>query len=278
MVIAQVKPYIQLMRLHRPLGIGLLFMPCLWGISMAGTFSFPAALLFFIGAIAMRSFGCIVNDILDKDFDKHVKRTQSRPLASGALETNHTLILAAFCLLLGGLVFWEMNPDAQKLGLVALGLALLYPLAKRVMAWPQLFLGITFNMGILSGFTQVSNTWPNAETFWLYGASIAWTLAYDTIYALQDVEDDTLLGLGNAARFAQRAPKLFMGVSYALMFGGLTLARAPQSKNALLLLLTLIITVGVAIWRWNPRSSMEAQRLFEDNFFLSIGIWLYLCL
>jgi len=202
------KPYAQLSRLDRPIGWQLLLLPCLMGIAVARTgYGFywedlRYALAFLLGAIAMRGAGCTYNDILDRDIDAKVERTRLRPLPSGAVTLKQAWTwLLAQCLF--GLVALLMLPPlAQLVALIAIPLVALYPLMKRITWWPQAWLGIVFSWGALVGgaaSTYLSGVVP-LEAFALYAGCICWTIGYDTIYALQDREDDALVGVRSTAR------------------------------------------------------------------------------
>jgi 4-hydroxybenzoate polyprenyl transferase len=196
----QLKLFIDLTRLKKPIGYMLLFWPCAWGLTLAYDFSnnlknyFFYLLLFFLGAVLMRSAGCIVNDILDKEFDKKVFRTKDRPIASGKISVKlgivYVLILC-FCALL---VLLNFNTITIMLALGSMPLAFTYPLMKRFTYWPQLFLGITFNYGLLLGWTSINENLDIIPILFYIGA-IFWTLGYDTIYGFQDIKDDEIIGL-----------------------------------------------------------------------------------
>ncbi|MDA8721937.1 UbiA family prenyltransferase, partial [Candidatus Pelagibacter bacterium] len=183
----QIKLFIELTRLKRPIGFMLLFWPCAWGLTLAYDFSsdlnnyFFYLLLFFLGAVLMRSAGCIVNDILDKEFDKKVFRTKNRPIASGKISTKIAFTYASILCLLALLVLLNFNQFTIILALGSMPLAFTYPLMKRFTYWPQLFLGITFNYGLILGWTSIKSEMDIAAIIFYLGA-IFWTLGYDTIY------------------------------------------------------------------------------------------------
>jgi 4-hydroxybenzoate polyprenyltransferase len=194
-----------LARLDRPIGVWLLFLPCAWSLALAaqnGAPNYknlvPLLLLFFIGAIVMRAAGCVINDLWDKDLDKHVIRTQSRPLASGSLSTHKALLFLAGLLLCGLFILVQLPKTAIILGFVVLPLIISYPVMKRITWWPQAFLGLTFNFGALIGWAAIHND-LNLAAITLYIMGIFWTLGYDTIYALQDKDDDMMIGIKSTA-------------------------------------------------------------------------------
>jgi len=220
------RPYFRLARLDRPIGTWLLLIPCWWGLALA-TMSILGpdpvvsawyALLFAVGSLVMRAAGCTWNDILDRDFDGRVARTAMRPIPSGAISVRQALVFMGLMSLIGLAVLLAFNRFTILLAISSLVLVALYPLMKRITYWPQAFLGITFNWGILVGWTAVTGGLA-APAFWLYAAAICWTIGYDTIYAHQDKEDDALIGLKSTAlKFGDRTrPVLFL-------FYGLTIA------------------------------------------------------
>ncbi|MEM7618046.1 MAG: 4-hydroxybenzoate octaprenyltransferase [Pseudomonadota bacterium] len=208
------QPYVVLMRLDRPIGWWLLLLPGWWGIilgtgglSNVNGHTAYLMLLFFIGAILMRGAGCVINDLWDRDLDKKVERTQTRPLASGEITIRQALYFLSTLLGVSFLILIQMSMLTIYLGLFSMLLVTTYPLMKRFTWWPQAFLGITFNFGVLMGYSAVTGT-LSIEAVFLYIAAIAWTLGYDTIYALQDKDDDALIGIKSTARlFADNTQK-----------------------------------------------------------------------
>jgi 4-hydroxybenzoate polyprenyltransferase len=201
---AAALPYAQLMRLDRPIGWWLLLIPCWWGLALAAlaTGAQPLhlwyAALFLIGAVVMRGAGCVINDIADRRFDAQVARTRSRPIPSGRVSVQQALVFLAVLLLTGLAILLQFNTLTILTGFASVAIIVIYPLMKRITYWPQAVLGLAFNWGALVGWTAVTNTlqWPAAA---LYLAGIAWTLAYDTIYAHQDKDDDILIGVKSTA-------------------------------------------------------------------------------
>ncbi len=220
------RPYALLARLDRPIGAWLLFLPGLAGILLARApagRSVVLGLLFAGGAVAMRAAGCVVNDIWDRDLDRRVTRTAGRPLASGALSLRAAAIFLALLLAAGLAILLALDPLAQWLGVGSLALVALYPLAKRVTAWPQIVLGFTFGWGAPMGYAAASGR-LDAAALALYAAVIAWILGYDTIYAHQDREDDALLGIGSTALVFGGRTRPFLALCYAAMLALLMLA------------------------------------------------------
>src|SRR5579863_4555511 len=219
-------PYLLLARVDRPIGAWLLFLPGLWGILLAGPPPGEAIrliLLFAIGSIVMRSAGCVVNDLWDRDIDRMVARTAGRPLASGMLRPRHALVFLAALLLVGLAILLQLNRLAQCLGVASLLLVALYPLAKRVTWWPQLMMGFTFGFGAPLGYAAAVGR-IDAALAALYGAAILWDLGFDTIYAHQDREDDALVGIGSTARLFGERTAPFLAGCYAGAVGLLALA------------------------------------------------------
>jgi 4-hydroxybenzoate polyprenyltransferase len=218
------RPYARLSRLDRPIGWWLLLFPCWWSAAMAAGATGQSlwalvhpVLAFLIGAIAMRGAGCTYNDIVDRRIDAEVARTRSRPIPSGQVSLIEAVVWLAAQAVVGLLVLITFNATTILVGIASLVLVAIYPFMKRVTYWPQLFLGFAFSWGALVGWTAVAGGlgWPAVI---LYAAGILWTIGYDTIYALQDVEDDALIGVKSTARlFGERAP-----VFVALFFAGAT--------------------------------------------------------
>src|ERR1700756_1304971 len=192
-------PSLLLARIDRPIGVWLLFLPGLWGILLARPSIGEATrlnLLFAVGSLVMRSAGCVVNDLWDRDLDRMVERTAGRPLASGMLRASQAMVFLALLLLAGLGVLLQLNRLAQLLGVASIVLVALYPLAKRVTWWPQLMMGFTFGFGAPLGYAAAAGRIDGACAV-LYGAAILWDLGFDTIYAHQDREDDALAGIGS---------------------------------------------------------------------------------
>jgi len=216
-----IKIFIELTRLNKPIGFLLLFWPCSWGLAYAyinnqNTDLFIYYLiLFFLGSLLMRSAGCIFNDIVDKDFDKKVKRTRERPIAAGKITINHSLVYVALLCMLAFIILIQFNYMTIILGLSSMFLAFSYPFMKRITYWPQLFLGITFNWGLIMAWTAMGNI-ISLEIVILYFSAIFWTLGYDTIYGTQDISDDEIIGLKSTALKFKNNIKKFVTVTYII--------------------------------------------------------------
>ncbi|MEO1251548.1 MAG: 4-hydroxybenzoate octaprenyltransferase [Pseudomonadota bacterium] len=232
---ARAQPFLRLARADRPIGTWLLWIPCLWGLALAGVVegglgANAGALLWFavltgVGALAMRGAGCAYNDIVDKDFDGKVERTALRPLPSGQITVREAWIFLFALCLLGLAVLLQFNTFAILTGLASLGLVAAYPFMKRVTYWPQAWLGLTFNWGVLVGYAAIAGT-LRGEAFAIYAAGLAWTLGYDTIYAHQDKEDDALIGVKSTALKFGAATRPWLVGFYAATLVAFTAAGA----------------------------------------------------
>ena len=220
--------FIELTRLNRPIGYMLLFWPCLWGLTIAynfdselGTFYFYS-LLFLLGSVLMRSAGCIVNDIVDKNFDKKVERTKNRPIASGKISVKLAITYSFILCGLAFLVLINFNKFTILMALLSMPLAFTYPLMKRFTYWPQLFLGITFNYGLVLAWISINNSINLVPIIFYFGA-IFWTLGYDTIYGYQDIKDDEIIGVKSTSIKFKNNPKKFISLCYMSFFLSLIL-------------------------------------------------------
>ncbi|MFZ5617822.1 MAG: 4-hydroxybenzoate octaprenyltransferase [Pseudomonadota bacterium] len=267
------KPYLRLMRADRPIGAWLLLLPCWWGLSLAlaergGDLSNAVylATLFAVGAVAMRGAGCAYNDIVDRDFDARVERTANRPIPSGQIGLRSAwAFLAALCLI-GFLILAQLNLYTVGLGLASLALVAAYPFMKRITWWPQAWLGLTFNWGALMGYAAIAGELSLAPIL-LYGAGIAWTLGYDTIYAHQDKEDDALIGVKSSARRLGSQTKKALVLFYSITIA-LTAAAVATAGVSLPLLALLVAPAAHFYWQiraldiGNPQNCL---RIFKSN-------------
>ena len=218
-----VRPYLRLMRLDRLIGAWLLFWPCVFGLALGAAAqqqSFPNlwyVLLCGIGSIVMRGAGCTYNDIVDRDFDARVERTRGRPIPSGAVSVPAAWIFAAMLSLVGLLILLAFNRFAVLLGISSLLLVAAYPFMKRITWWPQAWLGLTFNWGVLFGYAAATGMLAPAA-YLLYAGCFFWTIGYDIIYAHQDKEDDILIGVKSAAIRLGASSKPWLYVFYSLAF------------------------------------------------------------
>ena len=217
----QLKIFIELTRLNKPIGFMLLFLPCSWGLALAYNYNQDLKkliyflILFFLGSVLMRSAGCIVNDIVDKDIDKKVQRTKNRPLASGSISVGRSFLYVMVLCLFAFLILIQFNNLTIFLGMFSMLLAFSYPFMKRITYWPQLFLGLTFNWGIIMAWAAMNNT-ISTEIILLYTSAIFWTLGYDTIYGYQDIKDDEIIGVKSTSIKFKNNPKKFISLCYLI--------------------------------------------------------------
>jgi len=217
------KLFVELTRLNKPIGYMLLFWPCAWGLTLSYDFNSEIYLylkyliLFLFGSILMRSAGCIINDIVDKDLDSKVERTKNRPIASNKISVKKGFFYATTLCLVAFGVLLQFNKLTIILALASMPLAFSYPYMKRLTYWPQLFLGITFNYGLILGWTSI-NTEINISAIILYIGAIFWTLAYDTIYGYQDIKDDEIIGVKSTSIKFKKNPYSFLISCYLFFF------------------------------------------------------------
>ena len=215
--------FIQLTRLNKPIGFILLFWPCAWGLTLAFYFSghvdvyLKYTALFFFGSVLMRSAGCIVNDIADRNYDKKVLRTKNRPIASEKISVKLGFFYISLLCLLALIVLLQFNKLTVILALASMPLAFAYPYMKRLTYWPQLFLGITFNYGLLLGWISIQESLDLTPIIFYIGA-IFWTLGYDTIYGYQDIKDDEIIGVKSTSIKFKNNPKKFLSLCYVITF------------------------------------------------------------
>ena len=211
------RPYASLIRLDRPIGVWLLYWPCAWSVALAGPEADQWALLlwFALGAFAMRSAGCVWNDVVDRDLDAKVERTRLRPLASGRVPLAGAAALLAAMSLVGLAVLLQLGRTAQVVALASLAPVAAYPFMKRVTWWPQAWLGLVFSWGALVGWPAVTGR-IETPALLLYAGSVFWVIGYDTIYALQDREDDALVGVRSSALALGPRARLGVGICYAI--------------------------------------------------------------
>lgn len=266
-------PYATLARLDRPIGIWLLLLPGWWGIVLAsgglfhmGLKSWTLIVLFGIGAIIMRAAGCVINDLWDRDLDKQVERTKSRPLAAGTLNEKQAMVFLAGLLTVGLLILLTMNWTTIILGVLSIPLIVAYPYMKRITWWPQAFLGITFNFGALMGYSAVTGT-LGFSALLLYAAGICWTLGYDTIYAHQDREDDAMAGIKSTARlFGEDSPR-WVKSFYDLCAGFLVFAVLLQGSG-LWGAIAILMACSHLLWQmteWQPQDPASSLLIFRAN-------------
>jgi len=269
---AAVRPFAVLMRIDRPIGTWLLFWPCAWSVALAGGGGEWGLLaLFGIGAFVMRSAGCAYNDIVDRDLDARVERTKERPLASGRVSVRAAWGLVVGLSLIGLGVLAMLPRTAQIIAVASLVLVAAYPFMKRITWWPQAWLGLVFSWGALVGWPAVTGTFAlPALLLWL--GSVFWVIGYDTLYAIQDIEDDALVGVRSSARALGPRAQLGVGLCYALAvigWGAAIWAVRPQPL-ALAALLPAVFHLGGQVARIDPADGRQALTLFRSNRFTGL--------
>ena len=276
----QINLFIEVTRLKRPIGYMLLFWPCAWGLTIAYDFSsdlniyFFYLLLFFLGSVLMRSAGCIVNDILDRKFDKKVFRTKDRPIASGKLSVKLAIFYSALLCLAAFFVLINFNLFTIIIAMASMPLAFTYPLMKRFTYWPQLFLGITFNYGLILGWTSISEQISLTPLIFYIGA-IFWTLGYDTVYGFQDIKDDEIIGVKSTSIKFKGTAKIFLITCYlslvsSLIIGGLMM---NFSLVYFLFIFIPIMHLFYQINNFDSKNPTSCLKVFKSNNNLGIIIF-----
>ena len=274
--------FIELTRLNKPTGYMLLFWPCLWGLTLVYDFNneiytYARYLVFFLlGSILMRSAGCIVNDIVDKKFDKKVERTKNRPIASEQVSTSLALFYTLVLCFSAFLVLINFNLLTIILALASIPFAFTYPLMKRFTYWPQLFLGITFNYGLILAWTSVNNN-ISIIPILLYFGAIFWTLGYDTIYGYQDIKDDEIIGVKSTSIKFKNNPKNFLIICYSIFLISLVLV-GVLVKFSNIFYLTLTITFSHLFFYQinflNTKIPENCMKIFKSNNVLGLMVFL----
>ena len=275
--------FIELTRLNKPIGYMLLFWPCSWGLTLAYYFNrdltlyFKYLILFFFGSVLMRSAGCIVNDIVDKDLDKKVERTKKRPIASKKISLIKASVYACLLCLTALTILLQFNQITIILGISSIFFAFAYPFMKRITYWPQLFLGITFNWGIIMGWTAITNS-ISIEPVILYVAAIFWTLGYDTIYGLQDIKDDEIIGVKSTSIKFKNYAKFFVSACYFLctLFILILFFKMETNKYIFLLSLFFISSLIYQIKFFNITESETCLKTFKMNNFTGFLIFIFI--
>ena len=280
----QLNLFLELTRLKRPIGYMLLFWPCLWGLTIAYNFSISIqffikyALLFLLGSILMRSAGCIVNDILDKNFDSKVERTKNRPIASGDISIKLGLFYVLILCGIAFVVLLQFNFFTIILALASMPLAFAYPLMKRFTYWPQLFLGVTFNYGLILGWTSINSEISIVPMIFYLGA-IFWTLGYDTIYGFQDIKDDEIIGVKSTSLKFKNNPKFFIFLCYLIFIFILTYLGILMNFNKIYFGGLILIAMHLFFFQvknLNINLSSNCLKIFKSNNFLGLLIFLNL--
>ena len=278
----QVKLFIDLTRLKKPIGFMLLFWPCTWGLTLAYDFNnkighyFFYLILFFLGSVLMRSAGCIVNDILDKEFDAKVFRTKNRPIASGKVSIKLGIFYSVVLCLIALLILLNFNLFTIILALGSMPLAFTYPLMKRYTYWPQLFLGITFNYGLILGWTAVHGQ-INLIAVLFYLGAIFWTLGYDTIYGYQDIKDDEIIGLKSTSIKFKGKAKKFLIICYTSLIIFFLIGAYSMNLNYNFYLFMIVPFIHLFLYQikiFNLKDPSSCLKAFKSNNFLGLLIFL----
>ena len=280
----QINLFIDLIRLKKPIGFMLLFWPCAWGLTVAYDFSnekityFFYLFLFLSGAVLMRSAGCIINDIADREYDKKVSRTKNRPIANGKLSVKRGFFYSSVLCLIALVVLVQFNNFTILLALGSMPLAFTYPLMKRYTYWPQLFLGITFNYGLILGWTSITSEINLIPIIFYFGA-IFWTLGFDTIYGYQDINDDEIIGLKSTSIKFKDNSKLFISLCYLIFSIILILIGWLSKYNIFYFMLQLIISFQLfyyQVYKLNIKNSKLCLSIFKSNNILGFLIFINL--
>lgn len=275
------KPYARLARWDRPIGIWLLFWPCAWGLGMAAVanpergFDWIAVVLMFVGALLMRGAGCTFNDIVDRDIDMKVARTRSRPIPSGQVTAKDALVFLVAQTLLASAILFQFNRFTVWAAIGSLVLVVIYPFMKRVTWWPQAFLGLAFSFGALVGWSSQTGGFAMPALL-LYFGTILWVIGYDTIYALQDVEDDAMIGVKSTARLFGAQTKPIVGMFYAGAYL-LWVAAAVTAGAGLVFIALSLVAAGVMVWQlWTLDADKFENPLlrFRANHYVGIALTL----
>ena len=279
-----IKLIIELTRLNKPIGFMLLFWPCLWGLTLSYNFNLPLnifffyGILFFSGSVLMRSAGCIVNDISDKNFDKLVERTKNRPIASGKISIRLAIIYATVLCAIAFVVLINFNKFTILMALISMPLAFSYPLMKRFTYWPQLFLGITFNYGLVLAWISIKND-ISIIPIMLYLGAIFWTLGYDTIYGYQDIKDDEIIGVKSTSIKFKNNPKKFILICYLTFIAALILIGVLMKFNLfyfLFLIIPFFQLIFSQVYKLNVKDPLNCLDKFKSNNFLGLIIFINL--
>ena len=280
----QINLFIDLIRLKKPIGFMLLFWPGAWGLTVAYDFShekityFFYLFLFLSGAVLMRSAGCIINDIADREYDKKVSRTKNRPIANGKVSVKRGFFYSSVLCIIALLILLQFNNFTILLALGSMPLAFTYPLMKRYTYWPQLFLGITFNYGLILGWTSITNEINLIPIIFYFGA-IFWTLGFDTIYGFQDINDDEIIGLKSTSIKFKDNSKLFISLCYLIFSIILILLGLFSKYNIFYFMLLVIISFQLfysQVYKLNIKNSKLCLNIFKSNNALGFLVFLNL--
>mgnify|MGYP000733890433 FL=1 len=278
----QLNIFIEITRLKKPIGYMLLFWPCAWGLTLAYDFKdslndyFFYLTLFFLGSVLMRSAGCIVNDILDRKFDRRVFRTKNRPIASGKISVGVAIFYSGILCIMAFFVLINFNLFTIIIALASMPLAFTYPLMKRFTYWPQLFLGITFNYGLILGWTSI-NAEINLIPIIFYFGAIFWTLGYDTIYGFQDIKDDEIIGLKSTSIKFKSNPIIFLYICYTVLSLCLIIVGYLNEFKELYFIFLITIIYHMYFFQlknFNSKEPSNCLKIFKSNNFLGMLIFI----
>ena len=279
------KIFIELTRLNKPIGFMLLFWPCSWGLAYAYSLNKDInsfvhfLLLFFLGSVLMRSAGCIFNDIVDRDFDKKVNRTKTRPIASGKISIQQSIVYVIALCVLALIILIQFNNLTIILGFGSMFLAFSYPFMKRITYWPQLFLGLTFNWGIIMAWCAMGFQ-VSYDIILLYISAIFWTLGYDTIYGAQDMSDDEIIGLKSTSIKFKDKMKLFVTTCYlisALSLVWLNFEKLGVNISTLILII-FFLSLIYQLFNFEQKKPSSCLETFKMNNFSGFILFLSLTL
>ena len=274
--------FLDLIRLKKPIGIMLLFWPCLWGLTLAYDFTSNNLqyviyfIYFFLGSVLMRSAGCIVNDILDRKYDILVERTKQRPIASGKISINLSLIYVIILCSFAFLILIQFNFTTILLGLASMPFAFSYPLMKRYTYWPQLFLGFTFNYGLIMAWFSIKPEFSYIPIIFYIGA-IFWTLAYDTIYGFQDIKDDEIIGVKSTSIKFKKNPKLLIFICYLIFILMQIISGLLMEFNYYYYIGIVIIAIHLLLYQTKNLDISDPNiclKKFKANNFLGLIVFL----
>ena len=277
------KKYIELIRLNKPTGIFLLYWPCTWGLAVGNIYAenndlfLKYLILFFIGSFLMRSAGCIYNDIIDKNIDKKITRTKNRPIAKGLISSKQGWFAILVLILLSLIILLQLNLKSIIFGLTSGIFIILYPFMKRITYWPQLFLGITFNWGVILGWLAMGNELSLLSVL-LYFSAIFWTLGYDTIYGMQDLRDDLKIGVKSTSIKFEKNFKTFLSINYFTSFALLIICLKLLNADVISYVIAILsgIILIIQIYSHQKNNSDKNFKLFALNNYYGLSVFITL--
>ena len=277
--------YIKLLRLDKPTGIFLLFWPCAWGLAIGSSaisdslIFYKYLLLFFLGSCFMRSAGCVYNDIVDRKIDAKVSRTKSRPIAKGTISVTSGWMIILLLIFFSILILFQFNLNSIIFGLSSGLLVIAYPFMKRITYWPQLFLGITFNWGVILAWLVLENKF-SLTPLALYSSAIFWTLGYDTIYGMQDIKDDLKIGIKSTSIKFKKKIKTFLLICYSISASLLLLSLALLDANFIFFIMSIISSciLFAQVLKYEEENTEKNSKLFALNNYYGLSIFITLML